>query len=45
MVLAFGMVSWALALGGYVPLICLGLVFAAASMALFERARPERGDS
>jgi hypothetical protein len=41
---AYGMLACAMALGGDVPMIFLGLVLAAASMALFQRAEPERED-
>jgi hypothetical protein len=41
---AFGMLSCAIALGGDLPMIFLGLVLAAAAMALFQQADPERED-
>jgi hypothetical protein len=42
--LAFGTLALAMVEGGDVPMIVLGLVLAAASMALFQQANPERKD-
>jgi len=42
--LAIGLLSCAMALGGNIPLIYLGLVLAAASMALFRQVNPDRED-
>jgi hypothetical protein len=44
MILAFGTLSCAMAWGGDVGLIVVGLVFAAASMGLFEQADPWKED-
>ena len=43
-VLALGMLAFAMALGGDIPMILLGLVLAATSMELFRHAKPERED-
>jgi len=42
--LAIGTLAFAMARGGDIPMIVLGLVLAATSMELFRQAKPERED-
>jgi len=42
--LAFGALTFAMARGGDIPMIVMGLVLAATSMELFRHAKPERED-
>jgi hypothetical protein len=43
-IFAFGTLAFAMVLGGDIAMIVLGLILAAASMALFRRANPGKED-